>query len=57
MQKVPLPSNVNVWNYTQSSQFPRVQGEFWQNLDTLATAATDNVTAANNSPDKITTHA
>ena len=57
MQTMPLPSNVNVWNYTQSSQFPQVQGEFWQNLDTLATAATDNVTAESNSPDKITTHA
>ena len=54
MQTMPLPSNVNVWNYTQSSQFPQVQGEFWQNLDTLAAAATDNVTAERSSPDKIT---
>ena len=54
MQTMPLPSNVDVWNCTQSSQFPQVQGEFWQNLDTLAAAATDNVTAESSSPDKIT---
>ncbi len=44
-----MPSNVNVWNYR--SQYPQV--ESWQNLDTLAAAATDNVTE-NNSPDNIT---
>ena len=41
MQTMPLPSNVNVWNYTQSSQFLQVQGEFWQNLDTLGLAAAE----------------
>ena len=49
MQTMPMPSNVNVWNY--QSQYPQV--ESWQNLDTLAAAATDNVTESN-SPDNIT---